>query len=184
MLKVIRVSRTGIKIKRTDKNNIYYVDNDLAIELGFQTRFNMTRKKMFRNYIIEKSEKDNTNKSPKYPISRRDIKRIENPGKMEIPVNIVDILETIILTITDKEGVKLSYRAPEDNDQIVSEFLLEKTLLLLEQFYCLLNDEDEESHPEREKYRESIIYVKNRLEEFDSKYGFSFNEFFKTKEDL
>ncbi len=171
MNKVIKIPKNICLTKKKDINNIVHINNNLAITLGYSTFLGVPKRRAFRKYIIE------ITKSESFCVSGKDIKRLEQPGKREIPVNIVDILEAIISNVIDKRN-EYNYRAPSDNNQIISVYALEKTLNHLSCFYTYINDKNHSILPENEKYRDAIQYVTERLNRFNARYPYIFNHIF------
>lgn len=173
MRKIIKLRKSDFNTKKKDINNIVDINNALSLCLGIKTLLGVPKRKKFRKHII------GITKPETFPVSGKDIRRLECPGKFEIPVNIVDILEKVI------EEIKLNrnnfrYRAPENNNQIISDYSLHITLQHLNHFYSIFNDSDYnlEEHPETLKYKEEIEYVKKRMIEFNEKYDYIFNDLF------
>lgn len=178
MLKVIRLDKKEYRVNRY--NNMYYINEALAkAEKIFFMEYIPSRKKL-RKHLINIANDALEKKYGKgnfFPVSNKDIKRMERPRKFEIPVNIVDILDIIIKeTISNKEN--FTYRASVGEDDIISQHALANTIYMLRAFKAWLDANDEGVRPECDKYREEVAYVAKRFEEFDELYPGLFNSLF------
>ena len=170
MLKVIKLDKK--EYGREHFNNLFKINNELAVAKDLVAFDYIPKRKSLRKHIMNiHNKKCNC----KFPVSHKDIKRMERPYKCEIPVNIVDILEIIITEIVQHKD-KFNYRAQDTN--IVSEHVLNNTIRTLKLFKAWLDAHENGVRPECDKYREETAYVCQRLEEFNKKYPQVFNDLF------
>lgn len=168
MKKVIKIDKKSVKCKR--HNNVFAINGDLARAKDMVAMSYFPKRKEFREYIVNIHA--NTYPNSPHKASRKDIKRLENPKKYEIPVNIVEILEILVNEVqTNKK--KVNYRA--NDNLIISKHMLFCTLKSLNNFAEWLNANPIGLRPENDKYRVEVAYVVKALEEFDQKYNIDFN---------
>lgn len=170
MLKVIRLNKKEYNVESL--NNLFKIDNELAVAEGLVAFDYIPRRKALRKRIMNLHNK---NSKCEFPVSHKDIKRMERPCKCEIPVNIVDVLEIIINEIVQYKS-EFNYRAQDD--YIVSYHILKNTIDTLTIFKGWLDSHEEGVRPECDKYRQEVEYVYNRLKKFNEKYPHIFNELF------
>ena len=170
MLKVIRLDKKEYNGERY--NNLFKIDNELALAEGLVAFDYIPRRKALRRRIIDLHNKTYDSE---FPVSHKDIKRMERAYKCEIPINIVDVLEILITEIIQYKK-DFNYRAQDD--YIVSCHILKNTIDSLTIFKAWLNSHAYGIRPECDKYRDEVAYVSRRLEEFDQKYPQVFNELF------
>lgn len=170
MLKVIRLNKKEYHGERF--NNLFKIDNELSVAEGLVAFEYIPRRKALRKHIMDLHNKNN---NCEFPVSHKDIKRMERPYKCEIPVNIVDILEIIIAEIVQYKK-EFNYRS-QDN-YIVSCHILKNTIDTITIFKAWLDSHDYGIRPECDKYRKETEYVYNRLIAFDKKYPQVFNDLF------
>lgn len=77
MNKVIKLDKASVKCKK--HNNIYAINEDLARVNGMVSMCYFPKRKEIREYIV-KVHLNTYNNSP-YKVSKKDIKRLENPRK-------------------------------------------------------------------------------------------------------
>lgn len=172
MLKVIRLDKR--EYGGGKYNNLKKINESLA-EAKQQFVFEcIPSKKKLRKQIMKKC---NERKTCIVPVSNKDIKRMERAKKCEVPINIVDILEIIITEIINNKD-DFEYRAPKNDNSIVSCHALNNTISAIRDFKDWLDAHDGGERPECDKYREEVKYVLKRLDEFNDKYPEIFNALF------
>ena len=170
MVKVIRLDKRNYGGPKY--NNLFKINNELAIATGMSVFNYIPKRRQLRKHIIAIHNTGNC----RFPVSHKDIKRMERPNKCEVPVNIIDILEILICEIVCVKN-RFNYRAQDEN--IISYHVLENTIEALRDFFAWLDAHPEGDRPECDKYREEVEYVLKRLEAFDIKYPGVFNSLFK-----
>lgn len=171
MVKVIKIDKETVRCKK--HNNLYAINSDLARAKNMIAMMYFPKRKEFMEYIIKKHK--NMYPDSPYKVSKKDIKRLENPRKYEIPVNIVEILEILVEeVITNKD--KVTYRASDD--EILSKHMIFCTIKSLNNFAAWLAAHPIGERPMNDKYRQEVSYVINALERFDLEYNFDFNSLF------
>lgn len=170
MRKVIKIDRRIYNGKQY--NNIFKINNELAIAKDKAVFNYIPKRKSLRRDIINLH---NSKYKSEFPVTHRDIKRMERPDKCEIPVNIMSVLEVIITEICLVK-TKFSYRA-QDNS-IISCHALEGTVELLNLFDAWLNAHEVGERPECDKYRTEVAYVIQQIKSFDARHPGVFNSLF------
>lgn len=172
MRKVIRLSKRDYS--KYIKNNLSTIDDKLAIAEGMAVFNKIPRRRQLRQHFIDLSKQKS---GCPFPISHKDIRRLERPAKCEIPVNIVDILELLVEDLKFYKD-KFTYRADATDSSIVSIHILRNTIEQIRVFYQWLKGHMDNPSFENNKYRQEVNYVVKRLREFDSKYPGLFNSLF------
>lgn len=170
MIKVIRLNKREYNMGKTF-NNLHDINDAAATAKGMVGFRNQIKRRMYRNFLINKSKI----KVPIFPVTHRDIKRIECPGKCEIPVNIVEILEVVVEDVRANHEI-INYEA--NDDRIISEYMLENIVLLIKLFNEWLRIYPEGEQPCNDKYRRETAYIVRRLGEFNQKYPGTFDSLF------
>lgn len=177
MLKVIRLDKKEYEGKK--HNNLHEINKELASVKRIFVISNVPSRRKFRKQFVEIANKElrKKNKNEFFPVSIRDIKRLEYPKKCEIPVNIVDILEILISEI-NKYKNDITYRATDKENAIISYYILTNTIDSLNIFKSWLKSHEVGERPECDKFREEVKYVAKRLEDFNVSHSQLFNELF------
>ncbi len=170
MLKVIRFDKN--EYQGGEYNNAFKINNELALAEGLSIFDYIPKRKAYRKHIIKLC---NSNPNIVAPVSHKDIKRLERADKCELPINAVDILETLVTEI-EKMRDNFNYRA-HDN-YIISCHILQYTLEALTNFCMWLDAHEVGVRPECDKFRNEVEYIKERLRKFDEKHSGTFNSIF------
>lgn len=182
MRKVIRLKRDRAKLEKCKYNNLFRIDNELAIAEGEAILNTYPERKKLRRTIIDICNGNEQIKKKKIPeVSHKDIKRLEKASLCEIPINATVILDTIIAEII-KHKESFRYRAPESNTDIVYIYMIGLTYKLLELIYTKIEGKaykDNEDKERCEKYSKEINKTMKDLMELGLKYNYIFNELFK-----
>ena len=170
MNKVIRLDKQ--EYEGSKYNKLFEINNELARAKGLVTLDYIPLRWSLRHHIIQRC---NEKKDIIAEVSHKDIKRMEKSQKCQVPINIIDILEVIIDEII-KCKKDFNYRA--NDEYIISIHMLYNTIDSLKNLIAWLETHDEGIRPECDKYRDAVLYVKGRLEEFDVAHPELFNELF------
>lgn len=171
MIKVIRLGKRWYNAS-LKYNNIYAINDALALAKRMAVFGRMPRRKALREYIIKRSLR---HEGVVTEISHRDIKRMERAYKCEIPINIIDILEIIMEEIVIVREF-FEYRAKDD--AIISMHTIGNTIEYLRFVMDHMHDEQGEILPQFKKYEQEIAHVNRRIQEFDAKYLGVFDSIF------
>lgn len=165
--KVIRFDKCRYKGKKY--NHALEINKALALAEGICCFECIPKRRAYRKYIMSLC---NRNSSLQYPVSHKDIKRLECAGKCELPINAVDILEVLIAEIAKMKN-NFNYKAQDT--YIISRHILNYTVESLEDFRLWLRGHKVGEMPECDKFRDEVAYIKKRLDEFDEKHPGIFN---------
>lgn len=190
-IKVIKISRLGAHGQRPvipKYNNLLAVNDALAKARDLTTCIDKPRRRAYQEMIIYLSRtryRDDMDSA--VPISKKDIRRLERPGRGKIPVNIFDILEIIVRELAVEgqlEHSKFEYPNLERCDTIISEYLVRNSIALVTALWntiLLIEADAAGEHPpvENLKYRDAAAYVLSRLEDFDNRHPGYFSSLFK-----
>lgn len=170
--KIIRFKKDKIYFEcdRKYRDNIVFINNVLAIQLGFCTENKVPKRKKFRKFIVEQLKKQNLK------ISGKDIKRMENPNYREIPFYIIEILKKIVDLIIEQEN--FTYRAPDNDNRIVSVFLLEKNIEYINNFFAYTNGLSRVDDLNAQISALMINEIHYKLEMFNEEHNNIFNQLF------
>lgn len=153
-------------------NNLLIINNELACAMGLIALDYIPLRWNLRQHIMNKC---NSDKQIIFKVSHKDIKRMEKSQRCEVPINIIDILEVIVNEILAHKE-QFHYRA--NDNYIISMHMLYNTIDSLKNLIVWLEANEVGVRPECDKYRESVSYVKKRLEEFDAAHPHIFNDLF------
>lgn len=157
--------------RKNAKNRLYEINDALAEALNLKTKTNQIKRRALRAYIIDKfSSVDNS-----IFISHKDIKRLENPGRFEIPLSMIKILKLILSII--KQNKDFEYRADRSNTQIIIRYILDITIQHIENLYWHIKTRTDYS-PEIIKYKDDICKLINEINEFNEENPGIFNNLF------
>lgn len=170
----IKLKASSFKLKSV-RNELPEINNALASAHSMVTIFNQIKRKKLRKYIIEQYNSKFPNSMRR--LSQKQIIALEHPNTLVIPVNIVDILEIIVEDIKSNKS-RFHYRADNNNEDIVSMYMVKYTLYALQYFKAWLKAHKDNPRSGCEKYRKESNYISNRLEEFNSRYPGVFNSLF------
>lgn len=175
MRKVIKLSKR--EYRNYMENNLSEIDDKLAIAEGMAVFNKIPKRKKLRRHFIDLSKRK---ADCPFPISHKDIRRLEKPSKCEVPVNIVDILELLVDDINIYRD-SFTYRARPYDKSIVSVHILRCTIEQITMFRSWLKDHLDDQNYANNKYRDEINYVAGRLKKFDAEYPGVFNTLFEER---
>lgn len=170
MVKVIRLDKREFNFGKK-YNNLHDINDAVTEAMGMVGFRDQPKRRMYRAHVIAQAKA----KVPIFPVTQRDIKRVECPAKCEIPVNIVEILEVVVEDVQNYHN-SIEYRA--NDSRIVSEYMLENIVQIIRLFYAWLRNHPLGERPHNDKYRDETAYIIRRLQEFDEDYPGVFDMLF------
>lgn len=177
MNKIIRMNFDRNLFKKNKYNNLFRIDNELAVAKNLVMFSVCPQRKKLRNQIIQRCNKM---KDIPFKVTHRDIKRLERASKCEISVNSAFILRAIIEEIHDVRA-NYRYRAPDNDILSVYQYMINLSWVCFSGLYLKISNELFNSEVDQEncmKFNEEINYLMKGLIGLSESYNYCFNELF------